>query len=68
MEEKNSRNTPWGTAAGEHLWRQGRAARRQDPTAQCHGGRPLPLCHVAVIPFYFFIFFHFKAFLTFFKK
>jgi hypothetical protein len=29
----------WGTTAGEHLRRQGRAAQRQDPAAQRHGGR-----------------------------
>jgi hypothetical protein len=40
-----------GTAAGEHLWQQGRAARRQDPAAVRHGGRPLPLCHLTVRPF-----------------
>jgi hypothetical protein len=45
---------PWGTTAGEHLWRQGRAAWRQDPAAQCHGGSPLPPCHVVVRPFLFF--------------
>jgi hypothetical protein len=47
---------PWGTAAGEHLWRQGRVARRQAPAVVCHGGRPLPSCHVPVRPFFYFSF------------
>jgi hypothetical protein len=50
---------PWGTAAGEHLWRQGRVARRQAPAVVRHGGMPLPPCHVAVRPFLFFYFFIF---------
>jgi hypothetical protein len=58
---------PWGTAAGEHFWRQGRAARCQDPAAQRHGGRLLTPCHVALGPFSFFHFFIFKTLLTFLK-
>jgi hypothetical protein len=56
---------PYPTALSP--WRQGRAARRQDPAAQRHGGRPLPPCHVALGPFLFFYFFIFKTLLTFLK-
>jgi hypothetical protein len=59
---------PWGTVAGEHLWRQGRAAWRQDPAAQRHGDSPLPPCHVAVSPFLFYLIFHFKTLLIFKKQ
>jgi hypothetical protein len=59
---------PWGTAAGEHFWRQSRAARRQDPAAQRHDGSPLPPCHVAVGPFLFFEKNHFKNTFSLFKN
>jgi hypothetical protein len=32
---------PWGTAAGEHLWRQGRMARRQAPAVVPRGGNAI---------------------------
>jgi hypothetical protein len=58
---------PWGTTAREHLWQQGRVARRQAHTAVRRW--PLPPCHTTVSPFLvFFKKIIFKTLLTFLKN